>query len=114
MENIGDARTGTQPRTGPPADAPPPILDITHRRNRLAGLWAAELLGLIGFAAQDYVRSVMHPGHSQEQPHGDDHDSVVGKLAKDLAGRVSAHEIRQKMTQFLQEARRQSKGDGSG
>jgi hypothetical protein len=56
----------------------------------------------------------MHPGHSQEQPHGDDHDSVVGKLAKDLAGRVSAHEIRQKMTQFLQEARRQSKGDRNG
>ncbi|MDR3436964.1 ATPase inhibitor subunit zeta [Telmatospirillum sp.] len=110
MENIGDARTGPETRTTPPTSAVPPLLDITHRRNRLAGLWAAELLGLIGYAAQDYARSVMHPGHSQEQPHGDDQDKVVGKLAEDLAGQVSESEIRQKMTYFLQEAWRQAKG----
>ncbi|WP_158240736.1 ATPase inhibitor subunit zeta [Telmatospirillum siberiense] len=84
------------------------MLDITHRRNRLAGLWAAELLGLIGIAAQDYVRTVVHPGHPQDQVHGDDHETVVDKLAEDLAGRASEEEIRRRMSQCLQEARRRT------
>lgn len=111
MANIGDAKTGPDPRMPLTAGSLPPRMDITHRRNRLAGVWAAELLGLIGFAAQDYVRSVMHPGHLQEQPHEDDHDKVVGKLARDLSGRVSVQEIRQRMADFLQEAKRQARRD---
>lgn len=98
--------TGAGQEAAPvPAEAKLALLDITHRRNRLAGLWAAELLGLFGHAAQDYVRNVMHPGHAQEEVHGDDQETVVGKLAKDLADYVTLTEIREKMTQFLGEAR---------
>ncbi len=91
----------------PTAPEPAGVLDITHRRNRMAGLWAAELLGLIGHAAQDYARNIMHPGHAQDEIHGDDQETVIGKLAKDLAGYVTLSEIREKMAQFLGEARGQ-------
>jgi hypothetical protein len=86
-------------------DTPPPVL--THRRNRLAGIWAAELLGLIGHAAGDYAKTVVHPGHTPEKMHDDDADMVVDKLSHDLDGRVSLTEIREKMSHFLHEAKRQ-------
>lgn len=107
MPNIGDAGIGPETRTTPPASAIPAGLDITHRRNRLAGLWAAELLGLIGYAAQDYVRSVMHPGHPQDLLHDDDQEKVVGKLSEDLVGHATEDEIRRRMSLFLREAKRQ-------
>lgn len=115
MPNIGDAGIGPE-RTGlpPPASATPAMLDITHRRNRLAGIWAAELLGLIGIAAQDYVRTVVHPGHPQDHVHGDDQEKVVGKLSQDLAGHASETEIRRRMSLFLQEAKRQIGLDRNG
>ena len=83
---------------------------LIHHRNRLAGLWAAELLGLIGHAAQDYVHGVMHPGHHDHDHHGDDADQVAAKLSKDLAGRVTLPEIRGKMAHFLEEARHRLQG----
>jgi hypothetical protein len=98
-----DAEGGT---AGPPATGPM-ALALTHQRNRLAGMWAAELLGLFGLAAQDYIRDVMHPDHPQDAVHGDDQAAVVGKLKEDLAGRVTLGEIRAKMVHFLQEARHQ-------
>ncbi len=111
MPNIGDAGIGPETPTVPPASAAPEPLDITHRRNRLAGLWAAELLGLIGYAAQDYVRSVMHPGHTQEQVHGYDQENVVDKLSEDLVGHATEEEIRRRMSLFLQEAEREAGDD---
>lgn len=80
---------------------------LIHHRNRLAGLWAAELLGLIGHAAQDYVQTVIHPDHDEKShaEHGDDGHLVEAKLHKDLAGRVSLAEIKGKMAHFLEEAR---------
>ena len=104
---------GAGDKNGPakPASVDPAALDIAHRRNRLAGIWAAELLGLIGHAAQDYVRSVMHLDHGQDEAHGDDNEKVLGKLAKDLAGRVTRAEIREMMSHFLAEARRQIRHD---
>jgi hypothetical protein len=83
----------------------PPL--ITHQRNRLAGLWAAELMGLIGHAASDYTRTVIHTDHPPETEHDDDADKVVRKLSQDLQGRVTIGEIREKMSHFLQEAKRQ-------
>ncbi len=61
---------------------------------------------MIGYAAQDYARSVMHPGHPAEQMHGDDHDTVVEKLSEDLAGQVTEGEILQKMSAFQRQAER--------
>jgi|GEM_PF-4830574 len=80
---------------------------LAHHRNRLAGLWAAELLGLIGHAAGDYVKAVMHPDHAPDAIHDDDAEQVEQKLRRDLAGRVSAAEIRTRMGHFLAEAKRQ-------
>ena len=80
---------------------------VTHHRNRLAGLWAAELLGLFGHAASDYVKAVVHPGHHPDSMHDDDAAQVEAKLYQDLAGRASAVEIRTRMAHFLAEAKRQ-------
>lgn len=75
---------------------------IKHRRNRMMGLWAAELLGLIGKAAHDYAHDV---AHAHEQQADDEH--VVARLKKDLHGKVSVHEIREKLVHFVHEAKRQ-------
>jgi len=81
-----------------------PELDARARRHRdrMAGMWAAELLGLIGHAAQDYARDVAHAQESTP-----DDERVVGRLARDLHGKVTAHEIREKLAHLLHEARRQ-------
>lgn len=80
-----------------------------HHRDRMAGMWAAELLGLIGHAAHDYARELAHP-RDAEAPADDEH--VVGRLTRDLRGKVGAHEIREKLTHLLHEARRQLRSEG--
>ncbi len=87
------------PADGPGGDDGP---EVKRRRDRMAGLWAAELLGLIGKTAHDYAHEV---AHAHEQTEDDEH--VVGRLAKDLHGKVSVHEIREKLAHFVAEARRQ-------
>ncbi len=83
-----------------PAD-PPPQVEVVRRRNRLAGLWAAELLGLISQAAHDYARELAGgAGHPPDDEH------VVGRLARDLKGVVTPHEIREKLSHLWREARR--------
>lgn len=72
------------------------------RRNKLLGLWAAELLGLIGHAAHDYAKDIVHS--DMEEPGEED---VVRRLSKDLEGKATVSEIREKMTHLLHEARRQ-------
>lgn len=83
---------------------------IRLHRNRMAGLWAAELLGLIGQAAQDYAREVAHVPRAagedgEDVPHED--AQVLTRLTADLRGKVAGEEIRQKLTHLLTEARRQ-------
>lgn len=84
-----------------------------HHRDRMAGLWAAELLGLIGHAAHDYAHDLAH-AHETAPPDegGHDDDPVLGRLVRDLRGKVSAHEIREKLAHLLHEARRQLRVDG--
>ncbi len=84
---------------------------VADRRGKMAGLWAAELMGLIGQTAHDYARKFRRGGPK----HGDE-DEMVAELAKDLDGRLSAREIREKLHHLLDDARRQmnrerSKGD---
>lgn len=78
------------------------VSGLRHHRNRLAGLWAAELLGLLGQAARDYA-------HDLARAHADDGDDapLVRRLDADLAGRVPPHEIRRKLGHLVAEARRQ-------
>ncbi len=80
---------------------------LTRHRDRMAGLWAAELLGLIGQAAHDYARDLVH---AEQAGPGD--DRVLGRLTRDLHGKVTVQEIRAKLAHFLQEARRQLLEEG--
>lgn len=70
------------------------------RRNKLVGLWAAELLGLIGQATHDFMRDV-------GQRHGHGEDDMAEWLHGHLRGRATLAEIRDKMAHLLDEARRQ-------
>lgn len=97
-----------------PQTAPPPGPEPSHgqefefmvadRRRKLVGLWAAELLGLIGQAGHDYVRKLRNArrAHPLEED-----DMLVEELHRDLAGKASHKEIREKVAHFMHEARRQ-------
>lgn len=66
------------------------------RCNKMLGLWAAELLGKSGDAAESYARSIVAADF--EEPGQED---VVRKLAEDLGGRATTDTIRMKMAEFL-------------
>lgn len=72
------------------------------RRNKLVGLWAAELLGKSGDEALDYARTVIE--HDLHEPGIED---VVAKLAADLGPRSSAEAIRTKLHELLPVAKAQ-------
>jgi hypothetical protein len=75
---------------------------VKRRRDRMAGLWAAELLGLIGQTAQDYAHDVVHKHESSQ-----DDDHVAHHLLADLKGKVSLADIREKLAHLVHEARKQ-------
>ncbi len=77
------------PHPPPPSPAPP------SPGHWLAGLWAAELLGLIGKAAQDYAREVAHL---------DDETALLRRLERDLAHRLPAAEVRHRLAGLLRSA----------
>lgn len=83
--------------------------NLRRQRNRIAGLWAAELLGLLGQAARDYAHDVAH-SHDHDQ---DGDEKLVQRLVKDLRGKVGGHEIREKLAHLVHEARRQLHGGDS-
>lgn len=78
----------------------------TARRNKLAGLWAAGLLGKSGQEAADYTMTVVQADFEEA---GD--EDVVRKLAGDLAGKASADEVRAKLMALLPEAKAQLMGE---
>jgi hypothetical protein len=72
------------------------------RRNKLLGLWAAELMGKTGEAAASYALEVVSADFEEA---GD--EDVVRKVVADLAGKASADEIRAKMKELLPVAKAQ-------
>lgn len=72
------------------------------RRNKLLGLWAAELLGKTGDAAQAYALDVVKSDFEEAG-----HEDVVRKVAADLEGKASADDIRARMDTLLAVARQQ-------
>lgn len=90
------------PGTPKPEDADPHA--VKHHRDRMAGMWAAELLGLIGQTAQDYARELA--ATHREDDHHDD-EKVAHRLAGDLHGKANLGEIRDKLAHLVHEARRQ-------
>jgi hypothetical protein len=72
------------------------------RRNRLAGLWAAGLLGKSGDEAAAYAMEVVSADFEEA---GD--EDVVRKIVADLAGKASADEVRVKLKELMQTAKAQ-------
>lgn len=72
------------------------------RRNKLLGLWAAELMGKSGEAAADYAKEVVK---SDFEEAGD--DDVLRKVAGDLGSKADAQTIRAKMDALMIEAKEQ-------
>ena len=72
------------------------------RRNKLLGLWAAELLGKSGDDAQAYAMEVAKADFEEA---GD--EDVYRKVSGDLGDKASEADIRAKMTEQLAEAKSQ-------
>ncbi|HWE77161.1 MAG TPA: DUF1476 domain-containing protein, partial [Pseudolabrys sp.] len=77
------------------------------RRNKMLGLWAAEMLGKTGADAETYAKEVVL---SDFEESGD--NDVLRKVSKDLAGKVAEPEIRAKMTALLAQAIETTKKTG--
>lgn len=66
------------------------------RRNKLLGLWAAELLGKSGDDAANYAKEVVKVDFEEAG-----HEDVVRKVSGDLGGKASDDEIRAKMAELM-------------
>ncbi len=75
------------------------------RRNKLLGLWAADLMGLTGDAAEEYAKTVVkadliEPGE----------EDVKQKVLKDFQSRnvdKSVHQLERQMAELMEEAKKQ-------
>ncbi|MHA3978500.1 DUF1476 domain-containing protein [Halovulum sp. GXIMD14794] len=79
------------------------------RRNKLLGLWAAELLGKRGDEADAYAREVIKADFKEAG-----HEDVVRKVSDDLGDMATDEEVRAKMAELLGRAKDQvltEKGD---
>jgi len=78
---------------------------VTSRRNKMLGLWAAELLGIDGAEAEVYAKSVVAADF--ETP--GDHDVLLKVLADFKAKNVdiSEHRLRKQMDEMLAMAKKQ-------
>jgi hypothetical protein len=72
------------------------------RRNKLLGLWAAELLGKTGDDAAAYAKEVVKSDFEEAG-----HEDVVRKVAGDLGDKADADTVRAKMAEFLSQAKAQ-------
>lgn len=78
---------------------------VEVRRNKLLGLWAAELLGLQGDAAAAYAKEVVAADFDEP---GD--ADLVRKVLADLTAKsvdMSEHRLRKKMDELRAEAKHQ-------
>lgn len=72
------------------------------RRNKLLGLWAADLLGKSGDEAAEYAKEVVK---SDFEEAGD--EDVYRKVSGDLGSRADEATIRTKMVELMAEAKAQ-------
>ena len=72
------------------------------RRNKLLGLWAADLMGKTGSDADDYAKEVIK---SDFEEAGD--EDVYRKVSGDLGDKADEATIRAKMTSLMAEAKAQ-------
>lgn len=79
---------------------------VDARRNKLLGLWAADLLGKSGDAAAAYAKEVVAADFEEVG-----HEDVVRKLTADLGAKATDAEIRAKMAELLIVAKTQIQND---
>ena len=82
----------------------------TARRNKLLGLWAAGLMGLSEVEAEEYAKDVVKADFEEVG-----HEDVFRKVRGDFDARgieQSDHQIRHKMDQLLDDARKQVSEEG--
>ncbi|SEN28505.1 hypothetical protein SAMN04488103_104101 [Gemmobacter aquatilis] len=72
------------------------------RRNKLAGLWAADLLGKTGDEATAYAMTIVESDFEEAGV-----EDVVRKLAADLGDKSTADTIRAKLAELLPVAKAQ-------
>ncbi|MEO0939820.1 MAG: DUF1476 domain-containing protein [Pseudomonadota bacterium] len=72
------------------------------RRNKLLGLWAAELMGKTGDAADEYAKEVVKADFEEAG-----HEDVYRKVAGDLGDKADEATIRTKMAELMAEAKAQ-------
>lgn len=72
------------------------------RRNKLLGLWAAEILGKTADEAVEYAMSVVAADFEEAGS-----EDVVRKVSADLAGKASDADIRAKLAALMPEAKAQ-------
>ena len=72
------------------------------RRNKLLGLWAAELMGKSGDDADAYAKEVIVADFEEAG-----HEDVVRKVAADLGDLADADTVRSKMDELLKVAKGQ-------
>jgi hypothetical protein len=77
------------------------------RRNKLVGLWAAELIGKSDDDAAEYAKEVIKADFEEAG-----HEDVVRKLTADLGDKATDDEIRAKMDECLAIAKSQLMSDG--
>jgi len=78
------------------------------RANKMAGLWAAELLGKTGDQAEAYAVEVVKSDFEEAGI-----DDVVRKLAGDLGDKADEATIRAKLNEYLAKAKEELAGDAS-
>ena len=76
------------------------------RRNKLLGLWAADLMGKSGDDAAAYAKDVIKADFEEAG-----HEDVVRKVAADLGDKSNPDEIRAKMSEILATAKAQLMSD---
>ncbi len=72
------------------------------RRNKLLGLWAAELMGKSGADAEAYAKEVIKADFEEAG-----HEDVVRKVSGDLGDKSDDETIRAKMAELLAVAKEQ-------
>ena len=72
------------------------------RRNKLLGLWAADLIGKSGDDAAAYAKEVIKSDFEEAG-----HEDVYRKVSADLGATVDEATIRAKMAEFMREAKAQ-------
>jgi len=81
------------------------------RRNRLVGLWAADIMGMGEADAEAYARTVIAADFEEAG-----HEDVVRKVVKDLTehgSQITADEVRAQLREMLVQAKQSLAEDAS-